>query len=144
MAIATFGTKVFQVSTSKMYTFNDFQYSSSLQTEKQEVLGRKPSTYNKGPDLDSMSFKIHIDAAFGVNPRVEMESWRAIMNAGVAYPFILGGKPLGSSKWLLVSVDESNVNIDNAGKILGVDIDLKFDEYVSAGKPPSNGYAISN
>jgi Phage protein U len=144
MAIATFGNKVFQVSASKMYTFNEFQYSSSLQTEKQDVLERKPSTYNKGPDLDSMSFKIHLDAMFGVNPRAEMESWISIMNEGIAYPFILGGKPLGSSKWLLVSVGESNVNIDNAGKILGIDIDLKFDEYVSAGKPPSSGYAISN
>jgi phage protein U len=137
MAIASFSSKVFQVNSNKMYTFQEFQYTSSLQTDKQDVAGSKPSTYNKGPDLDSMSFKLVLDVAFGVNPRKEWDSWKAIMNSGMAYPFILGGRALGSYKWLLTSVSPSNVVLDGKGNILSLELDLKFDEFVRAGSAQS-------
>lgn len=133
MSIASFGTKVFEVSSDKMYTFQDFQYSSSMQTEKQDSVGNKPSTYDKGPDLDSMSLKIRLDFSYGINPRNEWEEWQEIMNSATAYPFILGGKPLGSNKFRLVGVKPSNFNIDNVGNILSLDLDLSFDEYVREG-----------
>ena len=103
MAIASYGTKIFEVTGDKIYTFDEFQHSSSLQTEKQDSTGSKPSTYNKGPDLDSMDYKVKLDVSYGVNPRNEWESWLAIKDVAVAYPFILGGRPLGNNKWLLVS-----------------------------------------
>lgn len=133
MAIAVFANKSFTVNADKIYTFNEFQYSSSLQTEKQDKTGSKPSTYNKGPDLDNISFKIKLDVTYGVNPRQEWEDWKTLMETAVAYPFILGGKPLGSYNWLLVGVNPSNVNINNVGKILSMELELKFDEYARAG-----------
>lgn len=133
MSIATYASKVFQVSSDKIYTFDDFQYSSALQTEKQDTEGTKPSTYNKGSDLDSLSFKINLDVSYGVNPRTEWEDWKEIMNSSVAYPFILGGKPLGIYNFLVVGVAPSNVKIDNIGNILAMDLEVKFEEYVRAG-----------
>lgn len=133
MAIASFSYKVFQVNGNHMYTIDDLQYDSALQTEKQDVEGTKPSTYNKGPDLDSMSFKIKLDVSFDCNPRTEWEDWKSLLNAGVAYPFILGGKPLGQYNWLLIGVTPSNFNIDNTGNILALDLELKFEEYVREG-----------
>ncbi len=133
MSVASFGTKVFEVNGDKIYTFEDFQYSSSLKTEKQDSTGSKPSTYKQGPELDSISFKLKLDVSFGINPRSEWEEWKSIMESGSAYPFILGGKPLGSNNFLLVGVKPSNFNIDNNGNILGVELDLSFDEYVREG-----------
>lgn len=132
MAIAVYASKTFEVNTDKIYTFDDFQCSAALQTEKQDVENSKPSTYIKGADLETMNFKLKLDIAFGINPRREWEEWKEIMNAAKAYPFILGNKPYGGN-WLLVSVGKSNVQIDNSGNILALELDLKFDEYVRQG-----------
>lgn len=133
MAIASFSTKIFEVSGDKIYTFQDLQYSSSLQTEKQDSVGNKPSTYNKGSDLDTMSFKLKLDVSNGINPRNEWEEWKSILDSGVAYQFIMGGKPLGSNNYILVGVKPSDFNIDNVGNFLSLELDLSFEEYVRKG-----------
>lgn len=132
MPIAVFGNKVFEITDSKIYTMEGLQYSSSLETEKQDAEGKKPSTYIKGPGLNELNFTLKLDATLGVNPRREIESWEQIKDASVAYPFILGRSPLGS-KWLLVDVNASNTVVDNIGNMLKAELQLKFDEYVRPG-----------
>jgi hypothetical protein len=133
MPIAVFGSKVFEVTDSKLYTFFNLQYGTTLETEKQDAEGKKSSTYNKGPGLNNFGFSINLKAEFGINPRKELEDWEEITAAGVAYPFILGNKPLGGNKWLLVDAQGTNWVVDNQGNVLSLDIDLKFDEYVRPG-----------
>jgi hypothetical protein len=77
-------------------------------------------------------------AELGLNPRREMEEWVNIKDSGVAYPFILGGRPLGANKWLLVDIQASEETIDNAGNILALTLNLKFDEYVRPGSAQSS------
>jgi len=134
MAIAVFGNKAFVVMDSKIVTFNDFQYGSTLETEKQDAAGKKPSTYNKGSGLDTLSIKVRLSADLGVNPRNQLGEWLKIKDAGVAYPFILGGKPFRPNKWLLVNVQASEEVIDNDGNFLALTLNLSFDEYVRPGK----------
>lgn len=138
MAIAAFANKVFEVNTNKLYTFDDIQYSSSLQTEKQDSDGSKPSTYIKGPDLDTLEFKLSFDVLNGINPRREWEDWQGIMSSGKPYKFILGGKPLGKYLWLLTGVTPSDIKIDNSGNVLSLGLDIKLDEYVRAGSAKEN------
>ncbi|TGE36893.1 hypothetical protein E4K67_17490 [Desulfosporosinus fructosivorans] len=133
MPIAVFGSKVFEITDSKIYTFDGLQYTTTLDTEKQDAEGKKPSTYNKGPGLNGLNFTLKLDATQGVNPRHEMESWEQIKDAGVAYQFILGRSPLGWNKWLLVDVQGSNIVMDNLGNMLKLDLQLKLDEYVRPG-----------
>jgi len=133
MAIATFGKKVFQVDAKKIYTFRDFAYSATLETEAQEVEGKKPSTYIKGEALSTMSLTIPLGKEYGVDPRSEWESWENILAQKTPQYFILGGKPVGKNKWLLKSVSPSNMRIDNKGQIVGMDLTLEFEEYVRAG-----------
>jgi hypothetical protein len=139
LAIAIFANKTFEVNANKLYTFDGFQYASSLQTEKQDSTNGKPNTYIKGPDLDNVSFTIKLDVAFGIDPRREWEDWRAIMNSQITYPFILGGRPLSPYNFLLLGVTPSNVNFDNKGNILAMDLELKFDEFVHKGAAASTG-----
>jgi phage protein U len=132
--IASFGPKIFTVTNKKTDTFYDFQHSGSYETESQELLGKKPSTLDKGPGKDSLSFSITLMASLGVNPRKELEKWQEILAAGTAYPFILGKKPFGKNKWKLVGLDDSEYIIDGQGNVLQVKINLKFDEFVRNGK----------
>lgn len=139
MPIAVFGSKVFDVTNSKIYTITEFQYSSTLDTEKQDSVGKKPSTYNKGPGLNALAIKAKLDVSHGVNPRKEIEDWERIKDAGIAYPFILGVRPLGKNKYLLVEVQATDFQIDNKGAVLSADLALKFDEYVRAGSAKDTG-----
>lgn len=142
--IATFAGKVFQVDSKKICTFDGFSYSSALQTEKQDVDGAKPSTYIKGPDLDTFNLTIRLDAALGVNPRNEWSDWINILSRKTAYPFILGGVPLNNTRWLLISVSPSNFVFDDNGKILSLDLNLKFEEYIRLGnKKESSSFSKS-
>lgn len=133
MPIAVFGTKAFEVTQNRIYTFENIQYGSTLSTQKQDSSGKKPSTYNKGPGLNTLSISIKLDVSLGVNPRKEIEEWEAIKDAGIAYPFLLGGRPLGKNKWLLVSVQAIMLVIDNSGNVLSAELELKFDEYLRPG-----------
>ena len=144
MAIATFGTKVFQVDTKKIYTFNSLSHSSSLETEAQEVEGKKPSTYIKGEGLGTLSFVIPLERAYGLDPRTEWESWENILAQQVPQLFVLGGKPLGKNKWLLKSVSPSDFTIDSNGQILGLILSLEFEEYVRAGSAAASSSAGSS
>jgi hypothetical protein len=138
MAIAIFSKKTFQVSSSRIYTLNDFSLKSGLNTESQDVTGKKPSTYVKGGILESMSFSIPVGTSMGINARGEYEGWKSIMEAGMAYPFILGGKPVGNNKWLLKSVSLGNTKIDSKGYILSAALDIEFEEYVRPGSVQKN------
>jgi len=150
MQLASFGKKVFLVSSNRIYTLSDFQYSSSLDTEKQDTSGNKststgkklskynkPSTYVKGAGLNSLSFKIALNINLGVNPRNEIESWEDIKDAAIANAFILGKKALGYYKWLLIDIQVGGTVIDGKGNMLQAELSLKFDEYVRPGTIPT-------
>lgn len=139
MQIAIFAKKTFQVSSRKVYTFDEFATGSTLQTEKQDVAGKKPSTYIKGSDLDSMSFNISLNRSLGMNVRAEYESWKALEESKVPYPFILGGRPFGPNKWLLTSVNLNGVKIDGKGEIVSGVLQLQFEEYVRPGSAQASG-----
>lgn len=133
MSIAVFASKTFQVSSRSVYTFNELNLSSSLNAESQDVQGKKPSVYVKGSGLNAMNFNIPIELRFGYYPRVEYEAWEAIKDKGVAYPFILGGKPIGVNKWLLKSVALNNTKVNQNGIILSGTLQLEFEEFVRPG-----------
>lgn len=134
MAIASFQKKVFQVSATSKYPLDGLGWSSALNTEAQEKLNAKPSTYIKGGTLSPLSFTVPLLTDLGINVRKEIESWEAIMNAQTADYFILGSKPIGKNKWLLKTVSVSDTVIDGKGYLRKANLKLDFEEYVRAGK----------
>jgi hypothetical protein len=134
MPIAAFGKKVFQVSSKSVYTFDGIAWGGSLDTESQEKVGSKPSTYIKGSSLDSLSFDVSLRADLGHDVRKEIESWEAIRDKRTPDIFILGQKPLGTNKWLLKSVNVSDTVIDGNGRMSKALLKLEFEEYVRPGK----------
>ncbi|KMT23014.1 phage tail protein [Clostridium cylindrosporum] len=134
MPIASFGKKVFSVSLNRVYTFNGYTRTSALSVEEQEVAGSKPSSYIKGSALDDLGITIELKKMKGIDVRKEINEWMAIKDSKTPENFILGGSRVGANKYLLVSVGESDVLIDNQGRVLSAKIDLKFKEFVRLGK----------
>ncbi|WP_068783207.1 phage tail protein [Paenibacillus phocaensis] len=133
MPIATFKNKIFAVSASKIYTLTGMEWSGALDTEAQEKLKSKPSTYIKGQTLGTMSFEIPLIAGKYIDVRAQIEDWEKIRDKATPDYFILGKKPLGKYKWLLKSVAVSDTQIDGKGNILRAKLKLEFEEYVRAG-----------
>lgn len=134
MPIASFSKKVFQVSSNRKYTLNGLGWSGNLETEAQEKLKDKPSTFIKGKSLTTLSGEVPLRADFGINVRSEIEQWEAIRDKAIPDFFILGTKPLCKNKMLLKSVDVSDTQVDGKGRLLKATIKLEFQEYVRAGK----------
>lgn len=138
-----FGPKGFTVSQDKIITFDEFQLDSSLEVEKQDNPGSKPSTYIKNPGLDSFNMKVKLDSDFGVHPLNQIEDWMKVKDAKNAYPFLIKGKPLLNTKWLLVSVQLSDTQYDRLGNLMRATLALKFDEFVKAGSKKESSSSSS-
>ncbi|MFD5019996.1 phage tail protein [Paenibacillus sp. NPDC058367] len=133
MPIASYQGKTFSVSPTKVYTIDGLEWSGSLNTESQEKLKSKPSTYVKGQGLDTMSFDVPLRAELKVDVRKEIEAWEALREKASPAFFVLGTKPLGKNKWLLKSVAITETQIDGKGRLIAARIKLGFEEYVRAG-----------
>jgi hypothetical protein len=133
MPIASFQKKQFSVSSSKIYTLTGMEWSGALDTEAQEKLKSKPSTYIKGQTLGTMSFEIPLIAGQYIDVRGQIEQWEEILDKAIPDYFVLGEKPLGKYKWLLKSVGVSDTLIDGKGNMLRAKVKLDFEEYVRAG-----------
>jgi phage baseplate assembly protein W len=133
LPIASFSGKVFEVSSNKIYNFEGYTRSYSLDVEEQEQEGAKSSSYIKGESLETISFNILMDARF-VDVDAEISSWIEICKSKKQDFFILGGKPVSSNKFLLKSISESDPVIDNNGKKLRVKLAIQLQEFVRYGK----------
>lgn len=82
MIIGAYGDLVFSVSSQKVSTFDNLSLSASYSTETQEVIGKKPSTYKKGPGLDQLSYDVTLDQTLGIDVEAEIKKWRDICKSG--------------------------------------------------------------
>ncbi|MBE1306041.1 hypothetical protein G4W71_18725 [Clostridium botulinum] len=138
MAIAVWGPMVFSVSLNKIYTFDGFSLSSSIDIEDQEREGSKPSTYIKGLNSDEISFTIPLIKQKKVNIRNEYINWINTQNKRIPYMLIINNKPVTSSKFLLTSVKLSNTLLDRKGDYFKATIEVTFKEFVRKGKKENN------
>jgi hypothetical protein len=141
MPIASFLGKVFQVSLNRRYTLDGLTWSGALDTEAQEKVKDKPSTYIKGFGLETLSFEIPLRAENQINVRTEIEQWEAIRDKAVSGVFILGTRPIGKNKFLLKSVAVSDTMIDGKGLLLKATVKLELEEFVRAGKAAAKNTA---
>ncbi len=147
MVIGKFGTKTFEVSSNKIYTFNDFSLSGELNTSTEEASKKKPATTIKGPGLLKISMEMQLLASAGIDVRSEIDAWTAIRDAGTAYPFILCGKAISLNSFLLTSCSASDcVILKAAGApyITSASLKMDFDEYVPPGTKSSSKKKSSN
>lgn len=133
MAIGYFASKTFSVSGDRVYTFDDFTRSGSLNIEEQESEGNKPSTYIKGTSLEDIGFTVTLIAQNGLSVSSEIDAWMDIKDAKVPYYLILNNKPVSKNKFLLTNVSVQDTALKNDGEIIKAKVQLQFKEFVRAG-----------
>jgi hypothetical protein len=134
MKVATYGSKVFTVSSKKIYTFNSLTRTAGYNVEEQENGTNKPRLKKKAPELESMSFDIELKSD-SVNVRAEIKSWIAMV--GESHYFILGKDKYGSNKWKLTDVNVADHEVVFGGGLKKATLSLSFKEDPGTSKSSS-------
>ncbi len=129
--IGSLGDIVFETSDKRILTFSNFSHSVSGRWNTTETIGGKPKKEYLGPDVQKVDFDIVLNSTFGVNPAKSIRKLECMALSKNAYPFFIGGKPVGFSAvyWIVKSVSESWDVILNDGKIVKATVTLSLEEY---------------
>lgn len=129
--IGTFGDIVFETTDKRILTFSGFSHSVSARWNTTETISGKPKKEFLGADTQTVSFDINLNIAFGVSPSKVMKQLEMMVLSGNAYPFIIGGKPVGEGAlyWILKSVSEEWDVVLNDGEKIKSKVNLSLEEY---------------
>lgn len=128
--IGSFGEVVFEVSASRLRTFQDFQMQRSAKYSEHAIHGHKGLLEFTGLSASTASLKIKLDVNLGLDPQEELSTLHKILDNHEALPFILDGEPQGDGLWVLESIGENYEIIDNYGMATAVEVSLKLKEYI--------------
>ena len=128
--IGTLGDIVFEVSTDKIHTFKDFNRSSSARLATHEIIGKKPIVEFLSPDLEQITFSMHLNTLLGVDIAQTLERLREIRDTGEIVNLVINNEPVTQNKWLVQSLSEPVKVFDGKGGIVSMDISVTLTEYV--------------
>ncbi len=126
--IGTFEKLVFETSSTKIHTFDDFQRQGSATFAEHKVINGKPRLEFTGDDLDKISFTIRLDLHLGVDPATQIKIAWEMKSAGKPGTMIVGGVPLGD--FVILSLSEKWKAVDGKGRLIIAYLDLSLKEYV--------------
>ncbi len=142
MAIMTYGKKVFEVNSKKIYTPKSIDFKLSLITEKQDVEGGKSATYIKGLDLISFDFTVQLNHRY-VDVKKEIDEWMEMLNKKTKGILTVGGKVISQYPFLLKSVSMSNVQVVNE-LYIKTELNIELEEYVTEGSKKETSKSSSS
>lgn len=130
--IGAFSELVFEVSSFKVLTYDDYKRDSKARYAKHELINQTTVLEYLGAELEEISFKMTFTTMLNVNPIEETQKVRDMCLDGVADYFILGNRVVGDNLWVIESVGEEATSWDNRGNILASSVNVKMLEYVPA------------
>lgn len=121
---------IFSVSDSKVLTFSGFQRTVSGQWSKHTRIGAKSRQEFCGPELQSASMDITLDAMLGVKPRATLDAIAKMVEDGTAEPLVIGNAQVGKNPFVITQVSESWDVIMGGGELMRATLSLSLEEYV--------------
>ncbi|MHC1747429.1 MAG: phage tail protein [Cellulosilyticaceae bacterium] len=128
--IGALGDIVFRVSAKDVNTFQEFTRSSSGRWAYHAIHMQKPKSEFLGPELDTISFSMQLEAALGRNPRYDMEKLMIYTRNGQTFPLIIGGDAMGYYRWAVESVEQQFTRVNNKGKVISAIVNVTLKEYL--------------
>jgi phage protein U len=132
MIIGTFGDLIFEVSHSKIKTFNELTETVGSRWEAHEVIGATPKAQFVGAEQGEVSFVITFSISLGIEPRKQVERLHRMIITGQHAPLIIGGQLVGTQKgeWYIESAETAWKNVNSSGQIDYIEMNLTLKEYV--------------
>lgn len=120
---------VFEVSANRVLTFDGLTQSVKGRWTVQNPILGKPYPEFLGPGQRTISLSIYLSAMHGVKPRKTMERIEKAIEQGTPYKLVIGGKKVGSNKWVITDMSESWGEIIRGGKLAAASLTLNLAEY---------------
>ena len=131
--IGHFGKIKFHVKVKKgkpdILSFSDFSWKSSVNVEEHKRQGKKPFLEVTDRNADEITMQIYLSAYLGQSP---MAKWKILRNyclESKPKALFLGGKRLGSYKFLIVDVSNTPTEFYKNGKVVAAKVSVTFKEY---------------
>lgn len=129
MVLGSFGPVVFQVSDSRILTFNGFSWSSDTRWAEHARHGEDPLTEFVGNKNDKIKFKIELSAYNGVNPMKEITTLLNMQREGEAHCLVIGKHGYGKNRWVIDKMEDSIKTFDAAGDVISATLSISLVAY---------------
>lgn len=130
--IGAFNELVFEVSTEKVITYDDYKRDTKARYARHELINQTSVLEYLGRDLEEITFTMMFTVSLGVDPAEETSKLRRMCLDGVADYLILGNTVVGENLWTIESVGEAKKAVDHFGKTIVSSVNVKMVEYVPA------------
>ena len=130
LPIGAFSDLVFECSSERVLTFDEFKRETKARYHKHELINGKPALEFLGADLTLISFKMILHEGLGVEPAEEAQRVKDLCEYGVADYLIIGGEVIGL--YVIESVSEEIKFFDEYSQAQVIQLDVTFKEYVEA------------
>lgn len=127
--VGSMGKVVFNVSSRRIFTFDNYSRSTASKVASHEIMGSKPKLEVIGNESDEITFDILIRKQQNVNPQKKYEELRQMCESGKVFPLILGGKPVSNNHWLLTNVGKSVNFFGKRGEVISMSVSVTLKEY---------------
>lgn len=127
--IGSFGSVIFQVSSSHIKTFNELSRRVAAKFADHEVAGKKPVSEKTGEELDEVTFNIQLNRSY-CKPEQELLTLNKMLSSGAANRLMIGSRNLG--KFTLRDFEETLTHVGKNGALLFVDLSVTLVEYIDS------------
>ncbi|WP_313343809.1 phage tail protein [Lacrimispora sp.] len=128
--IGLLGSLRFRVNDNKVFTFSNMKREVSASWNTMERIGQKPISEFSGPNLQTISLDITLDASLGVRPRQMLEILERMTESGQANELVIGRKMVGKNKWVITKCSQAWDVILRGGELYRANVSLSLQEYL--------------
>lgn len=128
--IGLLGSLRFRVNDNKVFTFSNMKREVSASWNTMERIGQKPISEFSGPNLQTISLDIILDASLGVRPRQLLEILERMTESGQAKELVIGRKMVGKNKWVITKCSQAWDVILRGGELYRANVSLSLQEYL--------------
>lgn len=129
MAVGSFMGYTFTVSDIKVLTPSNLKGSTGSEWATHKRTGAKARSQWIAPSLKRYTLDLLLRAQDGVSPRRTMEKWQQASESAKVDYFVIGGSPLSSLPFKIVSMSDSWDVVLSGGLLTQCMVNLTIEEY---------------
>lgn len=128
--IGNFGkTITFETSDRRILNFKGFKREVKGRWANHDRVGKKPRKQFLGPDADSVTFTVTLNAWHGVKPRSTLAKIEKSVKKGTPENLVIANQRVGSGKMVITGASETWDEIFNKGELVRASVELTLEEY---------------
>ena len=128
--IGSFGkTVTFETSDQRILSFKGFKREIKGRWASHERVGKKPLKQFLGPDADSVTFTVTLNAWHGVKPRSTLDRIEQSVKKGTPEYLVIASQRVCSGKMVITSASQTWDEIYNKGELVRASVELTLEEY---------------